>query len=412
MTWRDTFRTAVDAVRAHRLRSVLTMLGILIGITAVILTVGLGQGAKADVQAKIDELGTNLLVITPGSSTNSTGSRGGLGSSSTLTFADAEALADRAAVPDGQAVAPVSTRSVSLTAGSTNWTTSLLGTTPSWQEVRSRTVTTGRFLTAADEAGAKPVVVLGPDTATELFGSANAAVGSTVTYNGNELTVVGVLEALSSSETTSNNDLALVPWSTYAQRLVGGTNRESVGTIYLKATSHETLSAAYQEANRLLLNRHGITTPTSADFQIANQESILSAASSVDSTLTVMLAGIAGISLLVGGIGVMNIMLVSVSERVSEIGVRMAVGARRGDILQQFLIEATLVCLIGGFLGVAVALGFGFGFNLLGMSFQLTFSPSSIAYAVLCSTLIGMVFGYLPARNASRLDPVEALSRD
>ncbi len=408
MTWRDTLRTAGEAVRAHRLRSVLTMLGILIGITAVILTVGLGQGAKADVQAKIDELGTNLLVVTPGSSTDSSGSRGGLGSSSTLTIDDAGALASKASVPDGQAVAPTSTTSASLAYGSTNWTTTLIGTTPSWQEVRSRGLSSGRFLSDADEAEAKAVVVIGPDTASELFGSNQTAVGQTVSYNGTPLTVVGVLEALSSSETASNNDVALVPWSTYEQRLVGGTNRESVSTIYLKATSADTLSAAYQEADRLLLNLHGITSASSADFQIATQASILSAASSVDSTMTLMLAGIAGISLLVGGVGVMNIMLVSVNERTREIGLRKSLGARPAAIRRQFLVEASMLGLAGGLVGVGLGL---LGTVLLPRITDATVlvSVPAIAAAIAIAVGIALVFGVYPASRAARLAPIDAL---
>ena len=193
MTWRDTFRTAAEAVRTHRLRSALTMLGILIGITAVILTVGLGNGAKAEVREQINELGTNLLVISPGSSTNSTGVRGGFGSSSTLTVGDAEALSSSDAAPDIEAVAPTSTTQISLTYGDTNWTTTLTGTTPSWTTIRSREVSSGRFLTEADQQDEAKVVVLGPDTATELFGQ-RSPIGQQVVYNGTALQVVGVLD--------------------------------------------------------------------------------------------------------------------------------------------------------------------------------------------------------------------------
>ena len=408
MTWRDTLRTALEAVRSHRLRSVLTMLGILIGITAVTLTVGLGQGAKADVQAKIDELGTNLLVITPGSSTSSSGSRGGLGSSSTLTFQDAQALASKVSVPDGQAVAPASTTSGSFTKGSTNWTSTLLGTTPSWQEVRSRGLTTGRFLSDADEASAATVAVIGPDTASELFGSNSSPVGQTISYNGTPLTVVGVLEALSSSETASNNDLVIVPWSTYSQRLVGGTNRASVSTVYLKATSADTLSAAYQEAERLLLGLHGITSASEADFQIATQASILSAATSVDSTLTVMLGGIAAISLLVGGVGVMNIMLVSVSERTHEIGLRKSLGAHPRSIRRQFLVEASVLGLAGGLVGV--------GLGIVGAlvlpkvaSATVIISVPAVLVGIAIAIGIAVIFGVYPASRAARLAPIDAL---
>ncbi|QXC61031.1 ABC transporter permease [Aquihabitans sp. G128] len=411
VTWRDLVRTATEAVRTHRLRSALTMLGILIGITAVILTVGLGNGAKAQVRDQIDELGTNLLVVSPGSTTDSsTGVRGGFGTSSTLTVQDADALASSTVAPDIQAVAATAASSASLTNGSTNWTTTLTGTTESWQEVRSREVTTGRFLSQADEDDAAAVVVLGPDTADELFPN-GGAVGSEVTYDGTTLTVIGVLEELSSSEETTNNDLAIVPASTYSQRLVGGTSRDSVSSIYVKATSEATLSAAYQEAESTLLNLHGITAATDADFTIATQESILTAATSVDKTMTVMLGGIAVISLLVGGIGVMNIMLVSVTERIREIGLRKALGARPTFIRRQFLVEASVLGLAGGLLGV--------GFGLVGavvlphvtdtrVVLSLTASVAAIAMAI----GIGVLFGVYPASRAARLAPIDALRNE
>ncbi|HEY3722211.1 MAG TPA: ABC transporter permease [Acidimicrobiia bacterium] len=408
MSWRDTFRTATEAVRTHRLRSALTMLGILIGITAVVLTVGLGQGAKAQVQDQINELGTNLLVISPGSTTDaSSGTRGGFGSASTLTVQDAGALESKVAAPDVQAVAPSSTSSVSLVNGSTNWTTTLTGTTPSWKVVRSRPVTSGRFITDADERQAAAVVVLGPDTVSELFNNADP-IGRTVSYNGVKLTVVGVLKALSSSEDTSNNDLAVVPLSTYSQRLVGGTNRDSVSSIAVKATSAGTLSAAYQEANALLLNTHKITTTANADFSIATQQSILSAATSVDDTLTVMLAGIAIISLLVGGIGVMNIMLVSVTERIREIGLRKALGARPRLIRRQFLVEASVLGLAGGVLGVILGLVGAIVVPLFSDSRVIVSIPAGLG-AIAMAIGIGVVFGVYPASRAARLAPIDAL---
>jgi putative ABC transport system permease protein len=408
MTWLDTFRTATDAVRTHRLRSALTMLGILIGITAVVLTVGLGDGARAKVQDQINELGTNVLVISPGSTTNSsTGIRGGFGSASTLTVADANALGSGPAAPDIQAVAPVSTTSATLVNGSTNWTTTLTGTTPSWKTIRSRGVSVGRFIAAADQKSAASVVVLGPDTASELFTNGNP-IGRTVSYNGVQLQVVGVLTSLSSSEQTSNNDLAIVPLSTYQQRLIGGVNRNSVSSIYVKATSSDALSAAYQEADTLLLNAHHITNASSADFSIATQQSILAAASSVNDTLTVMLAGIAVISLLVGGVGVMNIMLVSVTERIREIGVRKAIGARPGLIRRQFLVEASVLGLAGGLLGVAC--------GLIGAVLVPAFSDSRVivsvpaaAAAIAVAVGIGVAFGVYPATRAARLAPIDAL---
>ena len=408
MTWRDTVRTAGEAVRTHRLRSALTMLGILIGIAAVILTVGMGDGARAQVRDQIAELGTNILVVSPGSSTDSAGLRGGFGSASTLTTADAAALADRDAAPDVAAVAPVATTPGSLTAGDTNWTTTLTGTTPDWATVRSRGVSAGRFLDAADQADAAKVVVLGPDTASELFGAARAVVGRTVTYNGTTLEVVGVLDALSSSESTSNNDLAVVPLATYAQRLVGGTTRDSVSAVYVKATSAGTLSAAYQEADALLLNLHHVTDPADADFSVATQESILSAATSVDRTMTVMLGGIAVISLLVGGIGVMNIMLVSVAERVREIGLRKALGARPALIRRQFLVEASVLGLAGGVAGALVGAIGALVVPHLTDSHVLVSLPAALA-AIVVAVGVGTLFGVYPAARAARLAPIDAL---
>ncbi|GAA3435015.1 ABC transporter permease [Kutzneria kofuensis] len=406
MGWLETLRTSWDAIRSHRLRSGLTMLGILIGIAAVILTVGLGEGAQQQVSSAINALGTNLLVVTPGSSTTG-GVRGGSGTASSLTASDATALGNKSVAPDIQAVAPSNSRSESLTAGSTNWTTSVVGTTPDWLGVRARTVAEGRFLTNQDISGETANVVLGSSTAQELFGFADP-VGRTVTIGNIPFTVVGVLAAEGASSAQNQDDQAVVPISTASDRIFGGATRTSVQSIYVEATSADTLSAAYQEANQELLTLHHVTDPTAADFTIASQESLLSTATSVSKTLTILLGGVAALSLLVGGIGVMNIMLVSVTERIREIGLRKALGASPTLIRRQFLVEASVLGLSGGILGAL--LGIVGALVLPGLiSSTITVSPTATVLAILTSIAIGMAFGVYPASRAARLAPIDAL---
>jgi putative ABC transport system permease protein len=406
MGWLETLRTSWDAIRSHRLRSGLTMLGILIGIAAVILTVGLGEGAQQQVSSAINALGTNLLVVSPGSSTTA-GVRGGSGTSVSLTASDATALGDKSVAPDIQAVAPSTSRSESLTAGSTNWTTSVVGTTPDWLGVRARTVSEGRFLSNQDVSGEAANVVLGTTTAQQLFGFADP-VGRTVTIGNVPFTVVGVLASEGTSSAQNQDDQAVVPISTASDRIFGGATRTSVQSIYVEATTADTLSAAYQEANQELLTLHHITDPTAADFTIASQESLLTTATSVSKTLTILLGGVAALSLLVGGIGVMNIMLVSVTERIREIGLRKALGASPTVIRRQFLVEASVLGLSGGILGAL--LGIVGALVLPGLiSSTITVSPTATVLAILTSIAIGMAFGVYPASRAARLAPIDAL---
>ena len=407
MSWLDTLRTGLEAVRTHRLRSGLTVLGIMIGIAAVILTVGLGQGAQDQVSSEINALGTNLLTVSPGSSTSSSGIRGGFGSASTLTEADATALASKTVAPDIRAVAPIASSTETLTAGSTNWTSTVNGTVPSWSTVRSRTVTQGRFIDNQDVTDHTAVAVLGSDTAAELF-SGQDPVGQTVNVGGVPLTVIGVLNTVgsTSSSTTSNqDDQVIVPISTATQRLFGST---SLSSILIQATSSSTLTAAYQEADTELLALHGITTAANADFTIASQASLVSTATSVDKTLTILLGGVAAISLLVGGIGVMNIMLVSVTERIREIGLRKALGATPPLIRRQFLLEASVLGLTGGALGALLAV---VGAALLPhvIGYPITVSALASVGALVVAIAIGLVFGVYPASRAARMAPIDAL---
>jgi len=407
MKWGDVLRNGWDAIRNHKLRSALTSLGILIGIAAVVLTVGLGQGAQKQVADRLSALGGNLLIVSPGSSTSG-GLRGGFGSASTLTTADADALSAKAAAPDVAGVAPVlQSSNQSLRNGSTNWTTTVVGTTPTWLSVRGRHLSSGRFITAADEKKAAAVTVLASDTAQELFGPLNP-VGQSVTINSVPYEIVGVLTSAGSDSTTNLDDQAIVPLNTASQRIVGGTSRTSVQTIYVKASSPGRLGAAYQETNAILQYRHGVTSSASADFSITTQQSVISTTSSVNSTLTNLLIGVAALSLIVGGIGVMNIMLVSVKERTREIGLRKALGGTPAVIRRQFLCEASMLGLTGGLLGVATGVGGALTLPHF-VDNPVTLSVPWILIAIAVAIAIGIGFGVYPAARAARLSPIDAL---
>ncbi|MCB2177532.1 MAG: ABC transporter permease [Actinomycetales bacterium] len=407
MSWAETLRTGLAAIRTHGLRSTLTVLGILIGIAAVILTVGLGLGTQKDVSEQISSLGSNLLIVTPGSSLSLEGLRGGFGTRPTLTRDDAEALASSVNTPDVAGVAPEKSTSLSLETSQTNWTTTVVGTTEDWPSVRGRTLSSGSFFTAADDAAAAAVVVLGSSTATELFGTTDV-VGQSVTISDVTFTVVGVLADAGASDSTDLDDMAVIPLTTASQQVIGGRDRNSLTTVYVQAASTEQLSAAYQETETLLLNLHGISSADSADFTINSQDALVSTATAVYRTLTVLLTGIAALSLLVGGIGVMNIMLVSVTERTREIGLRKALGAPPWAIRRQFLAEAAVLGLAGGVLGAVLGiLAARVLPDLLDTS--IVVSGLAVGGSVVVAIGIGLTFGVYPATRAARLAPIDAL---
>ncbi|MFZ0769211.1 MAG: ABC transporter permease [Acidimicrobiales bacterium] len=404
MSLLETVRSALEAIWSHGLRSALTVLGILIGIAAVILTVGLGEGASATVNAAISSLGTNLLIVTPGSSTSSGGIQGGFGSATTLTYADAQDLASHLVCPNIVAVAPTATTFDNVTAGTRNWTTQIVGTTASWLSVRNRSIAEGSFFTSAQVNDAADVAVIGSTTA-EKLGLGDFALGQVITVNSVPLTVIGELNTAGDSSGINEDDMVLTP-ITVAQSLITGS--QSVSSIYLEAQSRGVLGAAYSEANHELLALHQITNPSDADFTITSQSTLESTASSVNNALTILLAGIAAISLLVGGIGVMNIMLVSVTERVREIGLRKALGATPAAIRRQFLVEATTLGLSGGVLGA--------GLGLLGAvviphlaSTHIDVEWWAVAGSIGVAMAIGLGFGVYPAARAAKLAPIDAL---
>jgi putative ABC transport system permease protein len=395
-----TFETGLRGIASHRLRSILTTLGILFGVAAVIATVGIGQSSSDSVNSRIASLGTNELTITGGSSVSG-GVRGGAGSAATLTMADVRGLQDRTGAPDILAVAPENQGNATIVNGALNSTSTVEGSSEGWLTANSRTLSDGIFFSSASVTSHALVVVLGSTTASTL----GAGVGSQVVIANTPFTVIGVLASTGSSGFANADDMALIPITTDQDLLTGP---GKVQRIVIASTSTDTIGSAYVEADQLLLQTHHIATPTAADFTIVSQSSFLSTAQSVTNTLTLLLASIAAISLLVGGIGVMNIMLVTVTERTSEIGLRKALGATPRDIRRQFLIEASTLSLVGGLMGVATAFAVGIivpRVTTIGVDIR----PAPVIVAVVVAAAVGLIFGVYPAARAARLAPITAL---
>jgi putative ABC transport system permease protein len=399
MSLLKTIETGLRSLLGHRLRSVLTTLGILFGVAAVIATVGIGQASSDSVTARITSLGTNLLTITAGSSV-SAGVFGGAGSANTLSMSDVQGLQDRQSAPDIAAVAPVSQGRSTLVDGSNNWSTTVSGSTDGWLVTNTRTIGSGTFFNANDVATRTQVIVLGSTTAANL----GASVGDIVLVKQIPFQVIGVLASAGSQGFGNQDDLAVVPFTTAQDELFGG----GVQRILLSATSASTIGSAYLEANQILLQTHHISDPSQADFTITTQTQVLSTAQAVTQTLTILLASVAAISLLVGGIGVMNIMLVSVTERTSEIGLRKALGATPFDLFRQFVIEAGMLTALGGLLGVATGLAVGY-IVPRAANIAVHITPLPVLVAVGVAVAVGLVFGVYPALRAARLAPIEAL---
>jgi len=406
MTLNDTLQETYTALSANKVRSGLTILGIVIGISSVIAMVSIGTGASNSISSSISALGSNLLQISPGAqrTTGGFGASAGRGGAKTLTQADADAISS--GVVDVAAVASEVSGRYQITAKGTNTNTTVNGVTSAYPEIRNIEVAEGAFISDVQNTSASKVAVLGPTTRDDLFGEgAEGVIGQAIRIKGMEFKVIGVTVAKGGSGFTNADDIVYIPTKS-AQRFLSGD--QYLTSIDVQTSNPDVMTQVQADITALLLDRHHISDAALADFSVLNQADLLSSASSITATLTYLLAAIGGISLLVGGIGIMNMMLTTVTERTREIGLRKAIGARKSDISKQFLIEAIVLTLIGGVIGIVLGWFISFGVNLTGLV-TTSVSLTSIVLAFGVSALTGIVFGWYPARRAASLNPIEAL---
>lgn len=402
MNFLESIRVSLRALRANKLRTALTMLGIIIGVAAVIAMVGIGNGATASITSQIQGMGSNLLTISPGQS-NSGGVKGGAGSSNSLTMDDVAKIQIGTAV---KAVAPVASSNAQVVLSSGNTSTTITGTTEGFEVIKNVTMARGRYITKEDVSSSARVAVLGPTVVENLLGDANGnIIGKIIKINNVPFQVIGVTTATGSTGMQSSDDMITAPITTVQARLIG---KKTVRSILVSASSEALMQTAQDEITATLRKAHKIQAGKDNNFRVQNQADMLATMQNITKTMTMLLGGIAGISLLVGGIGIMNIMLVSVTERTREIGIRKAIGAKSTDILLQFLIEAVVLSVLGG--GIGIALGYG-GSSLAGKALTLStsISPTSVLMAFCFSAAIGIIFGVFPARKAAAMDPIDAL---
>jgi putative ABC transport system permease protein len=401
-----TLHAAFRALRRNKMRSILTMLGIIIGVAAVIAMVSVGQGANVAVQKQIESLGTNLLMVMPGSTTSG-GVRSGWGGVSTLTLQDAAAI--KRECPSVNAVTYFRRQGVQVVYGNKNWSTTAQGTTPEFAQVRNWNTLAGSFFTARDDATANRVVVIGQTIATQLFGEGEDPVGAQIRILEVPFTVIGVLEAKGQAGYGQDqDDVLLMPFNTAVRRVLGTKFVGTVDMIFASASSEDVVDQAENEITDLLRNRHRIAPKQDDDFTVRNLADIAKARESAGQVMTTLLLSVASISLLVGGIGIMNILLVSVTERTREIGIRMAIGAKSRHILLQFLVEAITLSTAGGIAGAVFGIAGAKAISFFA-DWPTLLSATAVIGSILFSGAVGVFFGFYPAHKASRLDPILAL---
>ncbi|MFH0928504.1 MAG: ABC transporter permease [bacterium] len=398
----DLFLETTSAITVNKIRSGLTILGIVIGIGSVIAMVSIGQGAQMQIENSIQSIGSNLIIVQPGFQRGTNPVSAGRGTATSLTQADADAIQNGTSL--AQAVAPELTRRHQVTARGTNTNTNIDGTVASYLSVRNAEVDQGFFISDQDLSSLSKVAVLGPTTALDLFGE-DDPLGQNVRINRIDFKVIGVMKSRGGSGFGSQDDVIYIPLTTAQRFLAGATN---VSTISVQAVDQNSMTDLQLAITDILLERHNLSDATQADFQVMNQQEIVAAASSVTNTLTALLASIAGISLLVGGIGIMNMMLTNVTERTREIGLRKAIGAKRSEISLQFLSESVMLTFLGGFFGICLGWLLSLAVNrFAGMATSISWPAIALAFGV--SATIGIVFGYYPARKAAALNPIVAL---